>query len=62
MALRLQTPAHIAQGEVRIGLLRHGQRLDAVSLVLVGCRLQGILQAHVRIEGVIAGTHLILRD
>ena len=59
MFLSLQSPTHIAEREVCVGGLCYCQRFDAVALMLVCSGVEGILQTHVGVKGVIAWTYLI---
>ena len=61
MALGLQSPAHVGEGEVGIGGLHDGERLDTVALVLRGGDIEGIVENHIIVEGAVTGTYLILR-
>ena len=62
VALGLQSPSDTRQGEIRIGPPGDGHRLYTVALLLRSCGIQGILQSHVRIEGIIARAYLLLGD
>ena len=62
MLLGLQTPTHITEREVCIRVFGHCQRLDTIALMLVCCSVDGILQTHVGVEGIVAWTYLIFRD
>ena len=62
MAFGLQSPAHVREGEVRIGGLRHRHRLDAIPFVLVCHCIECIIEPHIRIEWVIAGTDFFFCD
>ena len=61
VTLGLQSPTEVREREVRRRRLRHGDVLDTVALPFAGRCLKGILQAHIRVEGIIAGAHLLLR-
>ena len=60
MTLGFQSPAQVRQREVGVTCFGNGNTLDAVALVLVGGTLQGIAQAHIRIERIITWAHLLV--
>ena len=62
MALGFQSPAQVRQCEVGVTRFGHSDTLDAIAFVLVGSTLQGIAQAHIRIERIITWTHLFVTD
>ncbi len=61
MTLGLQSPTEVREREVGRRILRHGNVLNTISLTFAGRCLEGILQAHIRVEGIIAWAHLLLR-
>ena len=62
VTLGLDAHTHVGEGEVGVGHLGDGYRLDGVLLMLVGGTLQGIIEFHVTVERVILGAGLRLRD
>ena len=61
VTLGLQSPAEVREREVGCRILRHGNVLDTVALTFAGRCLEGILQTHIRVEGIIAWANLLLR-
>ena len=59
--LVLDAYSRIGQREVARDVLRDGYRLYGVALTLIGCRLQGIVQFHVRVERVVLRADGLLR-
>ena len=53
MALRLQSPTHVGDGEVGVGSSRHGNVLDTVTLVSVGCCIQSLIETQVTVQRVV---------
>ena len=43
-------------------MLSDGYRLDAIAFVLIGSGIEGIVEAHIVVEGIIAGAHFLLGD
>ena len=61
MAFGFQAPTHIGKREVGILRLGDGNRLDAIALMTVSSGIEGITQAHVGIQRIIARTDFLLR-
>ena len=53
MPLRLQSPAHVGDGEVGVGGTRHGDVLDTVALLLVSGCIQRLIETQVTIQRVV---------
>lgn len=53
MALRLQSPTHIRDGEVRVDGTRHRDVFDTVALLLVGSCIQSLIETQVTVQRVV---------
>ena len=61
VTLRLDTDAGVGKREIARHVLGDGNRLDAVALAGTG-GIEGILEIHVGIQGVVLRAHLVLAD
>ena len=61
VTLVLDVHPDVAQREVARCMLGHRYRLDRVTLALVGSRLEGVVQFHIRIQRVVLRTDNLLR-
>ena len=62
MALVLDAHAHVREREIAVGRARHGNRLDAVALVLVGSGVERVVEAHIGVERIVFRARFLFRN
>ena len=62
MAFVLNAHTHVGEREVGVGGLAHGDALNGVALVLVLGSIEGVAESHIRVEWVVLGSFLVLRQ
>ena len=62
MALVLNAHAHVREREIAVGRARHGYRLDAVALVLVGSGIERVVEAHIGVKRIVFRARFLFRN